>query len=128
MLDTRFPDERTGKIAAQNDAFRKALSVTECDGQKIDGTAVLTRTVMAMGAQFIADVTRAVRDFATFTDDNDPLAEHDFGVVEVCHAGLRQRAYWKIDLYDEDYVFGSPCPEDPAQTRRVLTIMLPEDY
>lgn len=128
MLDTRFPDERTERIATQNDAFRKALTTTVLNGQQIDGKVVVTPTVLSMGAQFLADVTYAVTAFNTFTDDNDPLAEHDFGIVEVGHAGLRQRAYWKIDLYDEDYVLASACPEDPRQTRRVLTIMLPEDY
>ena len=128
MLDTRFPDERTERIATQNDAFRRALCTTTFNGEEIDGKVMVTRSVLAMGSQFLADVAQAVQLFDTFTDDNDPLAEHDFGIVEVSHAGLRQKAYWKIDLYDEDYVLGSARPEDPRQTRRVLTIMLPEDY
>lgn len=128
MLDPRFPDERTERIATQNDAFRRALGPTVFEGEEIVGKVLVTRSVLAMGSQFLADVTEAVKVFDKFTDDSDPLAEHDFGIVEVCHAGLRQKACWAIDLDDEDYALGSACPEDPRQTRRVLTIMLPEDY
>ena len=36
--------------------------------------------------------------------------------------------WFKIDLYDTDYQFGSPEPSDPQQTRRVLTLLLPSEY
>jgi hypothetical protein len=35
---------------------------------------------------------------------------------------------WKIDLYDRGSKFYSPDPIDPAQTNRVLTILLAEEY
>ena len=38
------------------------------------------------------------------------------------------RLYWKIDLYDAGYEFGSDDCADTAKTRRVLTILLPEEY
>jgi hypothetical protein len=38
------------------------------------------------------------------------------------------RVWLKIDCYDRDLVWGSPDPADPAVTRRVVTILLPEDY
>lgn len=41
---------------------------------------------------------------------------------------LTVRLFWKIDLYDEQLVYGSPAPANPAVTRRVLTIMFPSDY
>ena len=49
---------------------------------------------------------------------------HTFGLVKVCET----QVYWKIDLYDEDYQFGSEEPENPEKTRRVLTLLLPSEY
>jgi hypothetical protein len=56
--------------------------------------------------------------------DNDPFEEHDFGSFE--HDG--ERIFWKIDYYDRSLTKGSGAPSDPAQTRRVLTIMLASEY
>ncbi len=62
--------------------------------------------------------------FDSFTEDNDPHGEHDFGAFE--HAG--QRIFWKIDYYAPDMEHGSENPADPQQTVRVLTIMLAREY
>lgn len=70
------------------------------------------------------EILAAVRAFDSFDTDNDPHGEHDFGVIEI--GGVR--AFWKIDAYDRELRFGSPEPEDPAVTTRVLTIMLPEEW
>jgi Protein of unknown function (DUF3768) len=58
--------------------------------------------------------------FDSFTEDNDPHGEHDFGAFE--HEG--QRIFWKIDYYAPDMEHGSENPADPKQTVRVLTIIL----
>jgi hypothetical protein len=55
---------------------------------------------------------------------DDPFGEHDFGRFE--HGG--RTILWKIDLYDRGSKFYSPDPIDPAQTNRVLTILLAEEY
>nr|WP_286190049.1 DUF3768 domain-containing protein [Roseobacter sp. TSBP12] len=36
--------------------------------------------------------------------------------------------WFKLDLYDVDYQYGSPEPSDPEQTRRILTLLLPSEY
>ena len=36
--------------------------------------------------------------------------------------------WFKVDLYDVDYTYGSPEPSAPEQTRRVLTLLLPSEY
>ena len=62
--------------------------------------------------------------FNDFTPDNDPYGERDFGAFT--HKG--QRIFWKIDYYSPDLSRHSDDPAEPAQTVRVLTIMLAEEY
>ena len=66
-----------------------------------------------------------VRDFDNFTEENDPYGEHDFGAFEVEGVG---RIFFKVDYYDTDYSGGSDDPTDLEKTRRVLTVMLAEEY
>ena len=66
----------------------------------------------------------AVSAFSDFSEDNDPHGERDFGAFEI--GG--QRLFWKIDYYDLDLALASPDAADPAVTRRILTLMLAEEY
>ncbi len=69
-----------------------------------------------------ADIVARVRDFADFTQDNDPYGEHDFSSFEI----LGIKVFWKIDYYDQS--LGYWCdPLDP-KCRRQLTIMRAEEY
>ncbi len=101
-------------IASQNDAFR---------ARPADGL-VLTRGVSDNGPAFVQEALRAVTAFDVFTADNDPHGEHDFGAITIAGTGL----FWKIDYYDRSLEYGSPDPADAAVTRRILTIMLAEEY
>lgn len=114
---------RSARIAAQNDAFRRAVvpGGPPCD---LPGRVVCTRAVHARGAAFVVTALEAVAGDETFTPDNDPHGERDFGAVEVAGVTL----WWKLDLFDRDLRFGSERPDDPDATVRVLTVMLPEDY
>lgn len=101
-------------IASQNDAFR---------AHPVEGW-MLTSGVTESGAEFVTKAIEAVCSFDAFTPDNDPYGEHDFGSFRIAGKQLN----WKIDYYDQRLEFGSPDPADPAITRRILTVMLAEEY
>ena len=90
----------------------------------IGGKTYLTRGMMAKGPDFLAKVSAAVRGFDAFTNDNDPWQEHDCATLDVDG----ETVIFKIDNYDVNMEYGSPDPADPKVTRRVLTIMLAEEY
>jgi hypothetical protein len=87
------------------------------------GKILLTNGVASKGSDFIRRVDQALAA-AAFDCDNDPHEEHDFGAIDV--EGVR--VFFKIDYYDLDYAFASPDPSDQNVTRRVMTIMLAEEY
>jgi len=116
--------KRDAIIAEQNDRFRKEWPVSA----PIEGRIVLTHGVSELGAETVRRILDAVRTFDTFTADNDPFGTHDFGSIEIENGGAVHRLFWKIDLYDRNYKYGSDHPDNPAETRRVLTILLPSEY
>lgn len=103
------------QIAALNDAFRTTYQ---------GGSLMLTVGIQALPEEIQVGILHAVRTFNTFTPDNDPHEEHDFGAIE--YKG--HRVFWKIDYYDPTMTFGSEDPVDPNQTSRVLTVLLAEEY
>jgi hypothetical protein len=111
----RCADPRTDRIRTLNDAFRTSL---------IGGSVMVTRAVAALGAEAQREILAALRRYDEFDADNDPYGEHDFGRITV----QGHEILFKIDYYDQDLVWHSPDPSDPAVTHRVLTIMLAEDY
>ena len=106
---------KTARIRELNDAFRTTFS---------GGRVMLTVGVDSLPSDVKAIVIRRVVTFSTFTADNDPRGEHDFGNFEV----RGKRFFWKIDYYDRALEFGSDDPSDPEKTTRVLTIMFAEEY
>lgn len=100
-----------------NDSFRTSGSLAR-------GQWMITRGIQELGPDFVLLATGAVRGFHSFTADNDPYGEHDFGAINVAGRHL----FWKIDYYDRSLCYGSNDPADPAATRRVLTIMLASEY
>ena len=90
----------------------------------VGGRILITSGIVAIGLEFVAEVLAAVRAFAEFSVDNDPLGEHDFGGFTV----KERRLFWKIDYYAPDMQGHSMDPSNPDATARVLTIMLAEEY
>lgn len=105
------------RIRDLNDAVRQA-------GPAGSGQWVLTAGVSAKGSDFVFLAIRAVQRFDSFTPDNDPYGEHDFGSINLAGEHL----FWKIDYYDPDLRCVSEDPADPSRTCRVLTIMLASEY
>jgi hypothetical protein len=108
-------DEAKTRISELNDLLRRT-------GR--DGAIVCTPGVFALAVEAQAEIMAAVVAFHAFDADNDPHSEHDFGALEI--AG--NRLFWKIDYYNLTLTAGSEDPSDPQRTRRVLTIMLAEEY
>jgi hypothetical protein len=109
-------DPTTSKIAELNDLCRKAMGVA--------GKLFQTSGIDALPLADQSAIREKVETFNTFTPDNDPHGERDFGAFE--HNG--ERIFWKIDYYAPDMEHGSEDPADPRQTVRVLTIMLASEY
>lgn len=106
---------RRDKIREFNDVFRQTF---------LGGRVMLTAGVNALPPETKASVIVKVQNFATFTADNDPHGQHDFGSFD--HDG--NKFFWKIDCYNKSMDGGSEDFADPTKTTRVLTIMLAEEY
>lgn len=103
-------------LSRQNDIARRALGVA-C-------MLIQTPGISALSMDDQSAIREKVELFDDFRRSNDPYGEHDFGAFE--HDG--KRIYWKIDYYDRNLEYGSEDPMNPQVTRRVLTIMLAEEY
>lgn len=88
------------------------------------GMVVISRGIAAMPRKVWAEVILAVAKFEAFTPDNDPYGEHDCAVVEAASMSV----IFKIDYFDPTLLHHSDDPTDPSLTRRVMTIMLTEEY
>ena len=108
------------QIAQQNDEFRRG-------DPNVPGIRVITAGLdhLLKRLEISPDqLTQQIAQFDDFTQHNDPHEQHDFGAFEF----HRNKLFWKIDAYNRDYSMGSDDPSDLSKTRRVLTIMLAEEY
>lgn len=103
------------KIRELNDAFRTTMT---------GGRIVMTPGIAALDVVKRMALQNAVQRFDKFDEDNDPHHEHDFG--SILFDG--EKIFWKIDYFDKSLEYGSEDPSDPAQTTRVMTIMLASEY
>ena len=124
--------EQTARIARLNDLARRAMGVA-C-------TAVATVGFRSLPASDQSRVRELIETYDAFDEDNDPYGERDFGCVYQLGDGRwmterprvcddeRERVFWKLDYYDRAMRFASENAANPAVTRRVLTIMLADEY
>lgn len=108
-----LPDAK--RIADLNDQARQTF--TGC-------RVCITLGIQTLGEDALRAILLAVQRYDTFTPDNDPYEEHDFGKIEFGE----QVIFWKFDYYDLDLSMMSPDPSDPTVTARVLTVMLADEY
>jgi hypothetical protein len=108
-------DTKTVRIRALNDEMRQRL---------IGGMAVMTPGIAALGPEAVARIVKTIEIYDDFCHANDPHEEHDFGAFDADG----HKVFFKIDYYDESMTVHSPDPSDPNVTKRVITIMLAEEY
>ena len=114
-MTTKTKSTETDRIRALNDELRKDFN---------QGHAVMTTGIAALGADAVASIIKTVEVYDDFCHDNDPYEEHDFGSFEI-HG---HTIFFKIDYYDSTLTVHSTDPSDPVITKRVITIMLAEEY
>ena len=124
--------EQTARIARLNDLARGAMGVA-C-------TAVATVGFRSLPDADQSRVRELIETYDAFDEDNDPHGERDFGCVYQLGNGCwtterprvcddeRERVFWKLDYYDHPMEFARDDAANPAVTRRVLTIMLSDEY
>jgi Protein of unknown function (DUF3768) len=124
--------EQAARIARLNDLARIAMGIA-C-------TVVATVRFRSLPDTDQSRVRELVETFDAFTEDNDPHEERDFGCIYQVgddrwtterprvREDERERVFWKLDYFDRELRFASDDAADPAITRRVLTIMLADEY
>jgi hypothetical protein len=108
-------ETKTARIRALNDDLRQRL---------IGGMAVMTPGIAALGPEAVARIVKTIEVYDDFCHANDPHEEHDFGAFDADG----NRVFFKIDYFDSSLTVHSPDPSDSNVTKRVITIMLAEEY
>lgn len=106
---------KTELIRHFNDELRRNLT---------RGGAFMTLGVAALGSDIAERIFDAIMLCDSFCYDSDPYGERDFGSIKI----EGHTIFWKIDYYSNDMSQGSPDPSDPSVTKRIITIMLAEEY
>ena len=84
----------------------------------------MTTGIAALGSEAVANIVKTIEIYDNFCHANDPHEEHDFGSFEADGHTI----FFKIDYFDPTLTVHFPDPSDPAVTKRVITIMLAEEY
>lgn len=108
-------EEKRIKILTINDHFRRT---------GLGGQMYFTAGIESLGLQAIFEIRQEIALFNSFSEDNDPYGEHDFGSLN--YAG--HKIFWKIDYYGKTMDCGSSDPSNATHTTRVMTIMLAQEY
>ena len=106
---------QTARIRELNDLLRTTW---------LTGKIYMTAGIRALPLPVQSRIAEQVQSFDAFSPENDPHGEHDFGAFSV----ENRKVFWKIDYYAPDMMHGSDDPSDTSKTKRVLTIMLAEEY
>jgi len=119
-MSNEEPKFTAEQIAAANDELRKNLLNPPANSRM-----VTTDTIAE--SEYRNDVLKAVMEFDSFCEDNDPYGEHDCFSFQV-----NNREYIaKIDYYllkngEPDFNWGGDVHNEPVF--RILTIMMASEY
>src|SRR4051794_17907270 len=106
---------KTELIRHYNDELRRNLT---------GGGAFMTLGVAAFGPDLAERIFDAITHYDNFSRDSDPHGEGDFGSIKIDGHTI----FFKVDYFSQDMTQGSPDPSDPSVTKRILTIMMAEEY
>ena len=112
--------DRTEAIARLNDRARQGLDRQTKVVFTINLLNKFSDGTRANDIVAQAKIMKAMRNCA-FSEDSP---ERDLSFFEVDG----HRIMMKIDYYDPSLEWGSEDPADASKTRRIITIMAPEDY
>ena len=114
MDDVLVPD-KLARIRELNDALRSSFT---------GGKVMMTASVMQLPDMVRATALTMMAQFEAFDEKNDPYGEHDFGRFELCNRTF----LFQISYFGRTYDEPSDDPADPERTRRVIVLMLAQDY
>ncbi|MCY4335886.1 MAG: DUF3768 domain-containing protein [Litoreibacter sp.] len=95
--------------------------------ENIQGRFVITRSIAELGPFVQRDILNALVDYRNFQDDDECPRLHSSGQFDVPAKSEVIRVFWRIDLFDPSYTEAPHDPNDTANVRRVLTLMLAQD-
>jgi hypothetical protein len=84
----------------------------------------MTPGIAALGSEAVERIVQTISVYDDFCHANDPHEEHDFGSFDADG----KTVFFKIDYYDRALSQHSSDPSDPTVTKRVITIMLADEY
>lgn len=102
-----------------NTTWLMTIGVQKLLTDKEDGPAAITSVRGRITA-----LRHAIATYSDWREENDPYGEHDFGTFEF----LGERLFFRIDYFHPDHDTLAPVPGNIELCRRVLNIMLAEEY
>jgi hypothetical protein len=125
-------------MSEQTDHIRRLNDMTRTQPQIVNAAWVLTQGVshllvgdLAPGQpvathapERLVALRAALASFRDWESGNDPYGEHDFGAFALFGA----RLFFKIVYYHPDHDTLAPVPGNIELCRRVLTVMLADEY
>lgn len=112
-------------IRRLNDLTRSQPTIANAAWVMTQGvTALLTDDESKPDPARVAALRSALANFNSWPEGNDPHSEHDFGAFDL----FGNRLFFKIDYFHPDHDILSPVPSSIELCRRVLNIMLADEY
>jgi hypothetical protein len=123
-----FATDKTDRIAYLNDLARREPAAANCQWIITPGVAVLLAgedvSLSSPSLVRLRALCAALAGVSEFSKSNDPYREHDFGTFDC----FGERLWFKIDYLHPDDDTYAPDPANIELCRRVMTLMLEQEY